>query len=58
MSFAEVYLPYRGRRGRQGGESFGLKDEGLEAVAEVMEDVLKIIESCEVSVPLFYNLSI
>ena len=31
----------------------GSKDEGLEAVAEVMEDTLKIIESCKVSVPLF-----
>ena len=51
MSFAEVYLPYRGRRGRQGGESFE-KGEGLAAVAEVMEDALKIIESCKVSVPL------
>ena len=25
MSLAEVDLPYRGRRGRQGGESFGVE---------------------------------
>ena len=27
----------------------GTRDDGLEAVAEVMEDALKIIESCQVS---------
>ena len=29
------------------------RDDGLEAVAEVMEDALKIIESCQVSDTLF-----